>query len=217
MRHLCTLTTLAALAATTALPARAGEIYVQGVLPGIGVGYAQPINEWVGVRGDWVTLGSHKKTQTEEGIDYAAKISTSRLGLFVDLFPFAGRFRFTGGMTSNNYKIELDASGAGRVITVGGKSYTLGADDGLNVQIKFPSSTPYLGFGWGHQQAGGFRMASDVGVMIGKAKLTAVGRGAQLGSGTEQANIDREAAKLSDGVGKIRILPQLSVSLGYSF
>ena len=93
----------------------------------------------------------------------------------------------------------------------------LGADDGLNVQIKFPSSTPYLGFGWGHQQAGGFRMASDVGVMIGKAKLTAVGRGAQLGSGTEQANIDREAAKLSDGVGKIRILPQLSVSLGYSF
>jgi hypothetical protein len=169
------------------------------------------------VRGDWVTLGKHKKNQTEQGIDYAAKISSSRLGLFVDVFPFSGRFRFTGGMTSNNYKIELDAAGAGRTINVGGTSYTMTANDGLNVQVKFPTSTPYLGLGWGHQSDTGFRLASDIGLMIGKAKLTAVGRGDKLGAASAQADIDRETAKLADGVGKLRVLPQLSFSLGYAF
>jgi hypothetical protein len=214
MRRYCFLAAFAA-TAVTALPAQAGELYFQSGLPGIGVGYAQPINEWVGVRGDWVTLGKHKKTQSEEGIDYAAKLSSSRLGLFVDVFPFAGRFRFTGGLTSNNYKIEMDAQPNGSGIKVGNTTYT-GTGDGLNVLIKFPTSTPYLGFGWGHQQDGGFRMASDIGVMIGKAKLTAVGRGALAGP-SAQADIDRELAELSDGVGKIRILPQISFSLGYAF
>ncbi|MFM2066939.1 MAG: hypothetical protein RLZZ584_1848 [Pseudomonadota bacterium] len=214
--RLSTLAAATAVLALGALPAQAGEVYLQGGLPGFGIGYAQPLNSNFGLRADWVTLGTRRKTQNEEGIDYSAKLNSSRLALLGDVYPFAGRFRLTAGLTSNNYKLELDAAGAGRTINVGGRNYTLNAGDGYNVQIKFPGSTPYLGFGWGHQADTGFRFASDVGLLFGKARLTATGRG-QLATAQAQADIDREVAKLSDGVGKIRYVPQFSFSLGYGF
>jgi hypothetical protein len=215
-RRLATL----ALVGTTLLlslpAAQAGEVYGQLGLPGFGLGYAQPINPMFGVRADWVTLGNRSKTQSDQGVDYAAKLTSSRLALLGDVFPFEGRFRITAGVTSNNYKLDLDASGAGKVITVGSTTYVLTPADGYNVQIKFPRTTPYLGIGWGHQQETGLRFASDIGAMIGKAKLTAVGRG-QFATPQGQADVDAELAQLSDGVGKIRFVPQISFSIGYAF
>ncbi|MEY2690046.1 MAG: hypothetical protein RL375_4246 [Pseudomonadota bacterium] len=198
--------------------AQAGEVYGQLGLPGFGVGFAQPINSMCGVRADWVSLGNRSTTQSEEGVDYAAKLNSSRLALLADVFPFQGSFRVTAGMTSNHYKLELDASGAGKQIFVGNNPvpYTLTAADGYNVQIKFPRSTPYLGIGWGHQQQTGLRFAADLGAMIGKATLTATGRG-QFATIQGQTDVDAELAELRDGVGKIRFVPQISFAIGYAF
>jgi hypothetical protein len=204
-------------AALFTLPAQAGEIYGQFGLPGIGLGYAHPLNANVGLRGDVVTLGSHKKDTVEEGIAYTGTLKATRVGLYADWFPFGGTFRLTGGLTNNNFKIELDASGAGGSITVGNKTYPTTAADGLNVQIKFPTSTPYLGLGWGHGLDSGLRFSMDLGASIGRAKLTAVGRGQLATAPDAQANIDAELAQLREGVGKVRVLPQLSLGLGYSF
>lgn len=204
------------LVAASALPAHAGEVYLQVGLPGVGLGYAQPLNDWLGVRGDFVTLGSRTKTTTEEGISYQADLKANRGALFADLYPFAGSFRFTLGATSNQYKINLDASGAGTTINVGGTNYVLGPGDGLGVEVKFPSTTPYVGFGWGHQTATGLRFSLDVGASIGKAKVAVTPRG-QLAQPAAQADVDRETAELRDGVGKVKALPQLSFAIGYSF
>ncbi len=203
--------TLALGLTAAATASQAGELYLPAGLPGVGLGYAHPINASFGVRGDFVTLGSHEKTQTESDILYNGKLKASRLGLYGDWFPFSGSFRLTGGITSNNYKLELDASGAGGTIDIGGTTYN-SANDGLNVQIKFPKTTPYLGIGWGHQADTGFRFSSDIGASIGRATVTAVGRG-----NVTQADVDRESADLRDGVGKVRFLPQLSIGIGYSF
>jgi hypothetical protein len=207
---------LLAFAAAGALPAHAGEVYLQVGLPGVGLGYAHPINQWVGVRGDLVTLGSRSKTTTEEGISYQAKLKANRGALLADLYPFAGGFRFTLGATSNQYKLTLDASGAGTTINVGGTNYVLGPADGLGVEVKFPSTTPYAGFGWGHQSAGGLRFSLDLGASFGKAKVVVAPRG-QLAQPAAQADVDRETAELRDGVGKVKALPQLSFAIGYSF
>lgn len=164
-----------------------------------------------------MTLGTHKKDMNEEGIDYKGTLSTSRVALFADYFPFGGVFRLTAGITANNYKLELDASGAGQTINVGGTDYVLSANDGLNVQVKFPKTTPYLGIGWGHQQESGFRFAFDIGAMLGKAKVEATARGQYANDPNFQASLDQEVAELRDGVGKIKALPQITFSLGYSF
>ena len=210
------LASLAVVAATLPAPAHAGELYFQAGLPGVGLGYAQPLSSWLGVRGDFVTLGSRDRNTTEEGIAYQGNLKADRGGLFADLYPFAGSFRFTLGATSNRYKLSLDASGTGSTINVGGTNYLLGAGDGLAVDIKFPSTTPYVGLGWGHHAASGFRFSFDVGASIGKAKVMVTPRG-QLAQPAAQADVDRETAELRDGVGKVKALPQLSFAIGFSF
>lgn len=205
-----------ALVAACAAPVHAGEVYLQIGLPGVGLGYAQPVSDWLGVRGDFVTLGSRSETTTEEGISYQAKLKANRGALFADLYPFAGGFRVTLGATSNQYKLNLDASGAGTTINVGGTNYVLGPADGLGVEVKFPSTTPYVGFGWGHQSASGLRFSLDLGASIGKAKVAVTPRG-QLAQPAAQADVDRETAELRDGVGKVKALPQISFAIGYSF
>ena len=200
-----------------ALTAQAGEIYANAGFPGVGLGYAHPLNSHFALRGDFMTLGTHKKDMNEEGIDYKGTLSTSRVALFADYFPFGGVFRLTAGITANNYKLELDASGAGQTINVGGTDYVLSANDGLNVQVKFPKTTPYLGIGWGHQQESGFRFAFDIGAMLGKAKVEATARGQYANDPNFQASLDQEVAELRDGVGTIKALPQITFSLGYSF
>jgi hypothetical protein len=202
--------------AIAALPAQAAELYLQAGVPGIGLGFAQPLNSWVGVRGDIVTLGTRDRDTTEEGIAYRGQLKTQRAGLYADLYPFSGGFRVTLGGTSNQYKLTLDASGTGSTINVGGTNYTLGAGDGLGVEVKFPSTTPYVGIGWGHQASSGLRFSLDLGASIGKARVTVTPRG-QLAQPAAQADVDRETAELRDGVGKVRGIPQLSFAIGYSF
>lgn len=199
-------------------PAHAAELYVPMGVPGIGLGFAQPIGPLFGIRADFMTLGQREKAFDEDGIQYNGKVKLNRAALLADVFPFAGRFRLTVGATVNKYDISLDASGAGGSITIGKDTYNgLSPADGLLVAISFPKTTPYVGIGWGHQDASGFRVSFDLGAAIGKATLTATPRGALASRPKIQENINLELEELRDGVGKVRAIPQISISLGYSF
>lgn len=205
--------------ATTAV--HAGEVYANLGLPGLMLGYAHAINPMFTVRGDFATLGNYEKNQTESGIDYKAKLAFNRLGVFGDYFPFSGGFRLTGGLTMNNQKIEMTSTAqAGSTMTVGDRTVILAPDDRLYVQIKMPSTTPYVGLGWGHQQADkGLGFVADLGATLGKAKLDVQATGTNLGNRAlvTQADIDKETQQLRDGVGKITFIPQISLGLNYRF
>ena len=214
-----TLTTLLAFVSAVVLlaqPAAAGEIYGQAGFPGVGLGYAQPLGPLFGLRVDAVTLGQRRDTRREEGIDYDGRLKADRLALLADWFPFAGRFRLTGGITANQYRLDLLASGAGGSLTLGNTRYVTSADDRFAVQLRFPRSTPYFGFGWGHQSGSGLRWSVDVGAMVGKASVSYSLAG-PIAQRAAQADIDAELAELRSGVGRVRAVPQLSLGLGYSF
>jgi hypothetical protein len=199
------------------VPAQAAEVYVPLGVPGIGIGFAQPIGPLFAIRADFMTLGQRDKSGVEEGIRYRGDYRLKRSALLVDLFPLSGAFRVTAGATFNQYEIAMDGSGADGTLVIGDRTYTTSAADGLNVAIRFPKTTPYLGIGWGHQMGEGLRFSFDLGASIGKAKLSAQARGQLATQPDIQANIDKEVAQLQGGVGKLRALPQLSISLGYSF
>ena len=209
---------LAPLALTLAtLPAaHATELYGQIGLPGVGLGVAVPLNSSFTLRGDFVTLGKRDENTTEEGIDYNGKLRAQRAALLADWYPLQGGLRFTGGVTFNKYQLDLRATGAGGTLTIGDTTYTTTADDRLDVQVKFPDSTPYIGLGWGHQTGSGLRFSADLGASIGRAKLTAAVSGPNAGN-VSQEDLDKELAELREGVGKLRALPQISFAIGYSF
>ncbi len=211
------LATLIALGGTLGGGAQAGEVYGNLGFPGVGLGYAHPLNGSFTVRGDWMTLGTHRRTQTEEGILYNGELKTSRFGLFADWFPFDGTFRLTGGVAATNYRLTLDASGAGGTLEIGDRTYTTTAADGINVQIKYPKTAPYLGIGWGHQANSGLRFAFDIGTIFAKPTVTGTLRGQLANEADAQANLDKELAELRDGAGKAKYIPQITFSVGYSF
>jgi hypothetical protein len=197
--------------------AHAGEVYVPLGIPGLGIGYAHPINEYVGVRADFMTLGQRDRTQEDSGISYQVKAQIARTALLVDAFPFAGTFRLTGGLVANNVKLLLDASGAGGKLAIGDREYTTTAGDGINGLIQFPSTTPYLGIGWGHQTGNGWRFSADLGAAIGTATVSATARGNLAKQPDIQANLDKELVELRNGVGQVKFIPQISIGIGYSF
>ncbi|MBA4178874.1 MAG: hypothetical protein C0505_20320 [Leptothrix sp. (in: Bacteria)] len=197
--------------------ARAGEIYTGLGIPGVGLGYAQPLSERFTLRGDLYTLGSRGKSTVESGINYDGRYKLQRAALLADWFPFAGSFRFTGGAAFNTYRIALDANGAGGTLTIGDRTYATTAADGLKVEVKFPNTTPYVGVGWGHRMGSGLRFSADIGAALGRATVSATPRGQLASQPDIQANLDKELADLRDGVGKVRAVPQLSIGLGYGF
>ena len=83
-------------------------------------------------------------------------------------------------------------------------------------KLRLPSSMPYVGLGWGHQSNSGQRFSFDIGAKLGKASLSYALSGPWTSS-VSQADIDAELSELREGVGKIKLLPQLTLGLGYSF
>jgi hypothetical protein len=204
---------LAFCACTTA---QAGEVYANVGLPGVMLGYAQPLSPDFTLRADAATLGRYSKHTTEEGIDYDAKVKADRFALLADWFAYGG-FRLTGGVTFNRMKADLVAQGNGSAVHIGDNNYVLSAADRLDVKIEFPRTTPYLGIGYGHQLGQGIGFTFDLGASIGKAKVTETHSGPVLSNPAAQADIDREMAQLRDGAGKVRFVPQLSIGMAVRF
>lgn len=203
-----------------AMCANAGEVYGGVGLPGLMLGYAQPLNTSFTLRGDWATLGSRTKRVNEEGISYDAKLAFNRLGVFADWF-FLGGMRVTAGVTYNNLTADLRTQGDG-VTTYqfgAGSPVVLTSADRLDVTITYPKTTPYIGLGYGHQMGSGWGFTFDLGASYGKAKLGETHSGPVLGNTSlvTQADIDQEMAQLRDGVGRIRYIPQLSLGVNYRF
>lgn len=207
---------IAAAALLSAGSARAGELYVKAGVPGLVAGWAQPLGPHFGLRLDAATVGTVNERRTENGITYDATLKGSRSALLADWFVFGGGFRLTGGVTSSRYSLDLLATGSGGSITVGNNTYTTTSADRLNVQIKLPSSMPYVGLGWGHQSNSGLRFSFDIGAKLGKATLSYALAG-PWASSVSQADIDAELSELREGVGRVRFVPQLTFGLGYSF
>ena len=220
-----TLTTLAAwslglLAAT----AQAGEVYTGIGTHGLMLGYAQPVAPSVTLRGDIASLGKHSTTKTENSIHYDAELKLARGGVFADWF-FTGGWRLTGGVTFNSMKLDLAGRPTNNQITIGNTTYATQDGDRFDAQVKFPKTTPFLGFGYGHQGGteGRWGFHFDLGASIGRATVSSAASGPTFDSmnatdrATLNANVDKETQELRDGVGKIRAIPQLSLGANYRF
>jgi hypothetical protein len=192
-----------------------------GILTGFGLDLAVPVNNYVGVR---LTADgySYSRNSTAYGTSVAwnAKLKLADAGVILDIYPFAGSFRISGGMVHDGTRISLNASPT-QAITLNGNTYNPGDLGSADGEVTFKSSVPYVGIGAGNLAGSrGFHFIADVGVLLtGKptATLTATCGSNPAVCTTLQADASAEQAKMQNNVNKLNFWPAVRLGVGYAF
>jgi hypothetical protein len=216
---------LAALTLFASLSAQAQQVGPsQDVYLGVGalsiatIGYARPINSNFGLRGEYAFGPTLTQDTTTSGADASASIKANRGGLFADWYPFSNGLRLVGGVTFNDISLDVTAKGTGgSTVDINGINASL-VGQTFGASITFPTTTPYIGIGYGHHQSKdkGIGFYADAGLMVGtfNAKITTSVLGQ---NGITQADIDKESQSIRDKISSLNVLPSVSLGLVYRY
>lgn len=184
---------------------------------GLGVGVNLPVGPALGVRGEIAQL-KQSDTYTEDQITYKGDVKLKGNGVFLDFRPFMGSFRLVGGATFGGTSAALQAQATDGTVTIDGQRFSA-AGNSLRADIKYPNTMPYLGVGWGHGRFNepGLTFALDLGVSIGKPKVTLTGSGGLTSQPGAQAAIAAEQRKVQDDLNGTKVLPVVKFTVGYQF
>jgi hypothetical protein len=202
--------------ASFGVTAQAQEVYGGLGLPGLyTLGYAHSLGGSWGLRGEYAGGLSWSGSGSDNGVSYNASLKSSRAGLFADWFPFSSGFRFVGGVTANDMKLDVNALGTGNA-TINNKTVNM-AGHFFNMNLKYPTATPYLGVGYGHQMSSkGLGFYADLGLTYGT--VTADVSTDLVGvSGISQADVDAQKQQMNDSLGGLKWLPSVSIGLVYRY
>ncbi|WP_341891143.1 hypothetical protein [Variovorax sp. YR752] len=205
---------LLAILALAPRPADAVELFGGIGTTGLEIGVGERVGPNTGLRlsGEFLDLS---RDFERNGASYDTKLKFSTLAVYGDYF-LGDRFRLTAGAQFGTRKASGNAVASNGTITINGVTYPA-AGESVDAEAKFPSTTPYLGIGWGHAQTGqGLSFYVDAGVLVGKAdaKITP---SAGLLAAAGQANIDAEQRNLQESVDKLKLFPAVKFGIGYKF
>ncbi len=208
-----------------ALASLSGAVQAQDVYGGVGLpglltlGYAQPMGSNWGLRGEYAGGLDVSKDGNQDGVNVTGTLKANRVGVFADWFPFEGGFRVVGGLTVNDIKASLNGSGG--LSTINNKSVNLTGET-FSVNISYPTTTPYIGIGYGHQSSKdkGLGFYADLGVTIGtfSTDVSTSIIGKTFGTNTiTQADVEAQTKTMRDSIGGLSVLPSISIGLNYRY
>lgn len=122
-------------------------VTAKGGTTGLGGDVTVPlVSNWLNLRAGY-NFGELRPSITEGGIKYKADVHFESVPILLDLHPFHGNFRVTGGVFYNQNKMDLsstvDASTVGSGLGAGTAT--------LNANVTWSREfAPYLGIGWGN-------------------------------------------------------------------
>ena len=181
------------------------------------------INKWLNLRGgyNWFTTDAHLKI---DDVKYDADIDLDTFDLLVDLHPFSGVFRITGGVYwHQDGTAELEATPKRAWTKIGDHRYqpaTIGTISG-RADVK-NDCVPYVGIGWGNsvEDDAALTLSLDIGVMFQSydvSPLYATGTGMTSSDGTFREDLQKERKNIQDDLDDWRIYPVVALSLAYHF
>lgn len=207
----------------TAAHAEGLGVYVNGGTTGFGLGVAGGSNSLVGRLG----FDTWKRTfdQNNANGNYKVDLKLQTVSALLDWYPFDGAFRTTLGLVANGNKATLSSTPTGGSYTFNGVSYPAAQVGSYSGEMKFNSTAPYLGIGWGNPvaKAKTWGFVSDIGVLFqGSPKVSStVTCGAAI-VGTQtctdlQNSVAAGAAKLETDMKNYKYYPVISIGLSYHF
>ena len=105
------------------------------------------VSNWLNLRGGY-NFGELRPSTTQGGIAYKGDVHLESVPILLDIHPFHGGFRITGGVFYNRNEIDLSSSVAPGTV-IGGVA--VGGTALLNANVSWSEDfAPYLGIGWGN-------------------------------------------------------------------
>ncbi len=198
--------------------AKAGTLGFGG---GIGMGLTESLNARLG----YTTYDYDRDLETDD-VDYKGELKLGGGEAMLDWHPFNGSFRVTGGVIFSRNKIDVDAK-LNRDVTVNDVTYDAGDLADMSGDIKFKSTTPYLGIGWGNVvgENGNFHFVADIGVQyLGSPRVNLDARCSAQGAlaapvecAQLDENVQAEEDELNDEADSYKFWPVLNIGLAYRF
>ena len=207
----------------TAAQAEGVAVYINGGTTGFGLGLAGNLSESVTGRIGFNTW-SKSVTQNDTDGNYNLDLKLQTINLLADWYPFSGTFRTTLGLISNGNKATVTATpSAGGTYEFNGHTYDSTQFGSYTGEMKFNSTAPYLGVGWGNPVARdktwGFVM--DLGVMFqGSPKVTSTATCGALTvpeCQTFQDDVAASTATLESDTSDFKYWPVISIGVSYNF
>lgn len=216
--------TAVALFASTVGAQASVQLGVRASVLGYGPEVTVGVNRKIAVRVAYQTLDITRDYTDDKAI-YQLKPSFKGVQAFVDVHPYNGKFRLTGGLVSHTAELNLTgvAKSSG-TFSFNGVDYTTTQVGNVIGKIALPKQSPYAGFGWGPSLGGKGRVgvAFDLGVLKqGTSETTLRVTGplatdATVAGTTFRANVEAERLKLAKDVGDQTLLkwfPVVSLTL----
>jgi hypothetical protein len=153
---------------------------------------------------------NYNTTITDTNVTYDAKLKLATVGLLADIYPFAGKFRVTGGAYYNGNKLTMNAQPRGAVV-IGGTTYP---NPVVSATVDFNKFAPYAGIGWGDAISSGspIGFSFELGVMyMGKPKTSIVA------PGVSAADIAAEKSRLDSSLKNWQFYPVASIGVNFKF
>ncbi len=158
-------------------------------------------------------------TGTETDIDYDLTFKLESIPLYLDFYPFKGRFHLTGGLLLNQNLIDAEAEPSGGTYTINGVPYPAAAVGSLGGKIDFKDTAAYLGLGWGNPVKGkGLGVNFEIGVVLqGSPDVELTATGVLASDPLFLQQLATEAQALEDDLEEFKYYPVIALGLTYKF
>lgn len=188
---------------------------------GIGLELTFGVNPYLNLRSGF-NYGSFTWGQEFGNVDYDADITMTSVPLLLDVHPFGGHFRLTGGLyLQPGTKADLDATPS-EPTQIGSHTYNPDTIGTLNGQIEVSSAlTPYVGIGFGNTVGEDqlLTLTLDVGVIFQSydVSLDSDGAGMTAQLDTFREDLKKEEGLLQKDADDWKIFPVVAISLAWHF
>ena len=192
---------------------------------GIGPEISYRISDYLGVRGN-ATFLSVSRSLDSDDITYDAKLKLQSGGAMLDIYPFQGGFRVSGGLRLNGNQ----ASGVGKPndglnFEINGNEYTAAQIGTLRAETEIRNVAPSLTLGYGGGISKGFTFGVEAGILfqgsveVGKLSTSGLcaGTAPPANCATLAGDLDAERRSVNEDIRKYNVWPILQLSIGYRF
>lgn len=188
---------------------------------GLGLEMTFGVNPYLNLRSGF-NYGSFTWGQEFGNVDYDAEVTMTSVPLLLDVHPFGGQFRLTGGLyLQPGTKADIDATPS-EPTQIGSHTYNPDTIGTLNGKIEVSSAlTPYVGIGFGNTVGEDqlLTLTLDIGVIFQSydVSLDSNGAGMTAKLDTFREDLKKEEGLLQKDADDWKIFPVVAISLAWHF